>query len=493
MPQSSETGTTNQMGAARHPSGLRVLFLTEMWERFSYYGMRALLILYLIDRFRFDEANAYILYGAYTSLVYITPLIGGILADRIIGYRKAIQLGAVLVTLGHAFLAAEGQIAERGSALVLFYSGLAFIIVGTGFIKANCAAMLGALYERDDARRDAGFTFYYIGINIGAALGALVAGWLGETYGWSWGFGAAGVGMAAGLVQFTTGTPRFNGAGEPPRPLPARREWLVYGGALAAVPLFWLLLGSEVLVQYLLGAAGAAIVAYVIWVALSQSDARERRGMLGAGLLIVISVFFWALYEQAGSSLNVFTDRRIDRHLLGWEVPAPMFQALNSIYILLLAPLFALLWSSLARAGREPSVATKFGLGLVQLGGGFLVLVLGVEASGDALVPLSFIALLYLLHSTGELCLVPVGISAVTRLAVPHMVGFIVGAWAFANAAGSFVAGYIAAATAIDSGGVDSVAPVYRTIGWAGVAAGVVVIVGGVIVTATRARRRAQP
>lgn len=461
--------------------------MTEMWERFSYYGMRALLILYLIDHFGLGERSAYLVYGTYTSLVYVTPLIGGVLADRWLGYRKAIQAGAVLVTTGHGLLALDDGLALGGD--IFFYAALAFIVVGTGFVKANVSAFVGALYDRDDPRREAGFTLYYIGINIGAALGAIVAGWLGQNWGWAYGFGAAGIGMALGLLQFLLGTRHFGGLGEPPRDAGLRRSMIglsveswIYIGALAAVALLYGMMRQHGAVEYLLIVAAVAVIIYILWFSITALDGPARRDMAIVTAMIAISVLFWALYEQAGSSLNLFTERQIDRVVLGMTIPASMFQALNSIYIILLAPFFAALWVWLGRRRLEPSTGAKFGLGLIQLGAGFLVLVLGIEVSGDGKVPLIFILLLYLLHTTGELCLVPTGIAAVTRLSAPRMVCFMVGCWAFANAAGSFVAGLIASATAGGEGGMANIAIVYSKIGWMAVAIGLILMLGAGIV-----------
>lgn len=462
-------------GGSHHPKGLSFIFLIEMWERFSYYGMRALLILYLVGQIGFDDRNAYLIYGSYTSLVYVTPLIGGLIADRLIGYRNAIILGGLLITTGHLLLALENEGLWPHSDHAPFFAALAFIVVGTGFLKPNCLALLNSLYDRDDALRDSGFTIFYLGINVGAALGALIAGWLGETWGWSWGFGAAGLGMIIGLVQFLCGTRAFDGHGTPssPRWQSHGRRWLALTvtGALLGIPVASWLITDGIIVQYVLGASGFAVALFILWTAWRQDDSRASTGMLAGGGLILVSVLFWALYEQAGSSLNLFTERRLDREFLGYAIPASMFQALNSIYILFMAPVLAKLWTVLSRTGREPGIAMKFALGLALLGGGFLVLVQGIAASGEALVPMVYMLLLYGLHTLGELCLVPPGISSVARMSLARVVGFMMGAWAFANAVGSYLAGIIATATTDTQGGVDGISQVYTTIGLAAVAA----------------------
>jgi POT family proton-dependent oligopeptide transporter len=468
-----------------HPRGLFVLFFAEMWERFSYYGMRALLILYLTKHFLFSDEKAYVIYGAYTALVYITPVIGGYLADRYLGQRKAVLFGAVLLTFGHFMMGLEGDGGQDPTFLAFFYLALSFIIVGSGFLKANISAIVGELYPRDDKRRDPAFTIFYMGINLGAALGAFFCGLIGEVYGWSYGFGLAGIGMVAGLIVFMWGKPLLMGRGEPADPerlrqpvFGLRREWLIYAGGLVMVAIVWQLIQNQEVVGTLLGVAGALLVAYILYTSVRHLEPVDRDRILAAMFLILFSILFWALFEQAGSSLNIYTDRRVDRNMLGWEVPASIFQSLNAIYIVLLAPLFALLWTWLGRRGMEPSAPAKFGLALIQLGVGFLVLVAGALAAGPAATPVIFIFLIYLLHTMGELCLSPVGLSAMTKMALPRMVGLIMGTWFFASATGNFAAGLIASAT----GGGEDVGParvtdVYTTVGWVAVAVGVGVIV----------------
>jgi POT family proton-dependent oligopeptide transporter len=344
-----------------HPPGLVMLFFTEMWERFSYYGMRALLIFYLTKHWLFSDDEAALTYGTYTALVYITPVIGGYLADRWLGQRKAVLYGAILLTFGHLLMAVEGDGGQAGPAIDIFWLALSFIIVGSGFLKANISVIVGQLYTRTDPRRDPAYTIFYMGINLGAALGAIFAGYLGQTHGWAWGFGAAGVGMLLGLILFVIGRPWLEGRGESPDPqaLAARTaglplEWWLYLSGLAAVGRSWWRIQNQALVGTLLGGAGALLVAYVMWVAVMKLPREDRDRIFAAMFLILGSILFWALFEQAGSSLNLFTDRSVDRDILGWEVPASMFQSINSIYIVTLAPLFAILWLALAKRGLEP-------------------------------------------------------------------------------------------------------------------------------------------
>jgi len=461
-----------------HPSGLFVLFFAEMWERFSYYGMRALLILYLTKHFLFADDKAYVIYGAYTSLVYITPIVGGYLADRWLGQRKAVLYGAVLLTIGHFLMGFEGNGGQNSAYLAFFYLALSFIIVGSGFLKANISVIVGALYDRDDPRRDPAFTIFYIGINLGAALGALLCGFLGETFGWSYGFGLAGFGMLAGLAVFVGFRPALLGRGEPANPallservMGVRRDWLIYATGIVGVLLIWQLIQHQELVGGMLGLAGGALVIYLLYVAVTDLTPVERNRIIAVLLLMVLSVLFWALFEQAGSSLNLYVDRNVDRTILGLTVPGSVFQSLNAIYIVVLAPFFAYLWTWLGQRGIEPSAPAKFGLGLIQLGGGFLVLVLGDTASGGSGTPVIFVFLIYLLHTMGELCLSPVGLSAVTRMAPARLAGILMGTWFFASAIGNFTAGLIARAT--EGSGSAGIGAVYTKVGITAVVVGV--------------------
>ncbi len=471
-----------------HPRGLYVLFFAEMWERFSYYGMRALLIFYLLQHWLYSEEKAYIIYGAYTALVYITPVIGGYLADRYLGQRKAVQFGAILLVIGHGLMAFEGSGGQDSPYLNIFWLALAFIIMGVGFLKANISVIVGQLYGQGDPRRDPAFTIFYMGINIGAVLGAAIAGYLGQTYGWAWGFGAAGVGMLLGLIVFVVGRPALRGCGEADDPellnqpvMGIRREWMIYLAGLGGVVIVWGLVQYQSVVGYLLGATGAVVVVYLLYTAVAKLDKIDRDRIYAALFLIALQPLFWALFEQAGSSLSVYTQDEVNRAVFGWEVPASMFQSINPAYIILLAPLFAMLWLWLNRRGWEPSTPAKFGIGIILLGSGFLVLVAGAAAAGPtALTPVIFIFLIYLLHTMGELCLSPVGLSAMTKLAPAGMVSLLMGTWFLSTAGGNFIGGLIAQATGghgaeVVAGGTP-VMDVYGRIGWIAVGVGVVVI-----------------
>lgn len=472
--------TRPQPEVVGHPKGLFILFLAEMWERFSYYGMRALLIFYLVQHWLFSDSEASIVYGAYTALVYITPVVGGYLADRYIGQRKAVLFGAVLLTFGHFFMAFEGGGGQDDPMINVFWLALALIIVGSGFLKANISVIVGQLYARTDVRRDPAYTIFYMGINVGAATASIICGYLGQTYGWQYGFGLAGVGMLIGLLFFVFGKPLLLGKGEPkdPEKIKGGKEWGIYGAGLAMVALCWAAVQFQELVGYVLGGFGGALVLYVLWTAVAKLPAEERDRIFAAMFLILVSIVFWALFEQAGSSLNLFTDRHVDTQ----GVNASMFQSINAIYIVLLAPFFAMLWQGLARKGMEPSTPMKFGLAVIQVGLGFLVLVWGSETAGiNVPTPVIFIFLIYLLHTTGELCLSPVGLSAMNRLSPGHMASLIMGTWFFASATGNFAAGLIAAATGAEGVGEEAgkqvVLDVYSTVGWYAVAIGVGVMV----------------
>ncbi len=478
-----------------HPRGLFVLFFAEMWERFSYYGMRAILVFYLLQHWLFSEDKAYLIYGAYTALVYITPVIGGYLADHYIGQRKAVQYGAILLVIGHSLMAVEGSGGQDSAALNAFWLALAFIIMGVGFLKANISAIVGQLYRQGDARRDPAFTIFYMGINLGSFVGSLLVGYLGEVYGWSWGFGAAGVGMLLGLVVFVWGRPSLRGHGEPAHPQKLERrvaglktEWWIYLWGIVGVAVVAGLVQAQDMVGWLLGLSGLVVVVYLLFTAVARLDKIQRDRIFAAMFLIGLQPLFWALFEQAGSSLNVYTREQVDRVVFGWEVPASMFQSINAFYIITLGPIFAWLWLWLSRRGWEPSTPVKFGLGLVQLGAGFLVLVAGAASvATGSLTPLVFIFLIYMLHTMGELCLSPVGLSAMTKLAPASMISLLMGTWFLASAAGNYIAGLVARATSGGIGLEASATPVmdvYQRIGWLAVVVGV-----GVILVAPWIRR----
>lgn len=452
-----------------HPKGLFILFLTEMWERFSYYGMRALLILYLTKHFLFGDKDAGLLYGSYASLVYAMPVLGGMIADRYLGLKKAIMFGAVLLVCGHLGMAFEGPASEIVNGMVvreslyeqIFYLSLAFIIVGVGFLKASISTIVGQLYGENDPRRDSGFTIFYMGINIGAFIATLLCAYLGENYGWKYGFGVAGIGMLLGLLTFIGGDRYLQGLGAPPPGaglgdksfLGIKKEWLIYGLSLVSIVAVWQMIQRTADLGYVLSGFGLIVVGGVIWYSLTRCTPIERDRMLVMLVLIVLSVFFWALFEQAGSSLTLFTDRNV---AMGDFFTAGMFQSLNPMFIILFAPVFAYIWVKLAQRRMEPSTPLKFGLGITQVGLGFVVLLIGASFAGpDGKVAIIWLALMYLLHTTGELCISPVGLSMITRLSVAQVGGMMMGVWFLSSAFAAYVGGVIAGAMAIGGDGAE--------------------------------------
>ena len=463
LPLQSRATPPETVSFLGHPRGLFVLFFTEMWERFSFYGMRALLIFYLTKQFLFSDERAGMLYGAYIALVFVSPLVGGWLADRYLGARKAVLFGGIVIALGHILLGLDALGGNRENASRIFLAGMAVIVVGTGFLKANVSVLVGQLYPRDDIRRDPAYTIFYMGINLGGALGPLVCGALGEAVGWSWGFGAAALGMIAGVIVFALGTPLLKGQGEAPDPawlaapvIGIRREYWLYAGALPFTALMLALLASPSTVGYLLTASGALMGMGLVAYACLKLDPVARGRLLVALFLLLVQPVFWGLFEQTGSSLNLFIDRHVDRTLMGVTIPASLFQAVGPASIFLLAPFFAWLWLKLGRRGLEPSTPAKFGLAIIQVGAGFLLLVGAGMMLPGAKMPMLFILLLYLLHTMGELCLSPVGLSAMSRLSPPHMLGLMMGCWFLATAGGNFMSGVIAAAIGASAAANDA-------------------------------------
>jgi POT family proton-dependent oligopeptide transporter len=457
-----------------HPKGLYILFFAEMWERFSYYGMRALLIFYLTQHWLFSDGKSNLIYGAYTSLVYITPVLGGYLADRYLGQRKAVLFGALILTAGHLLMAVEGNGGQGDPAINVFWLALSCIVVGSGFLKANISVIVGQLYGLTDPRRDGAYTIFYVGINVGAAIGTILAGWLGQTYGWQYGFGAAGIGMLLGAVVFVLGKPLLLGRGEPPRALARSTEWSLYGVGVASILLIWFLVQYQDIIQNLLMVSGIALLGYVLYAALKlEPHARDR--MFAILFLIALNPLFWGLFEQAGGSLNLYTDRFVDRQ----GVPASLFQSINPIYIVLMGPIFAGLWVWLGKRGLEPSAPAKFGLALAQVGVSFLIFVWGAQSVGAAaLTPVIFVFLIYFFQTTGELCLSPVGLSAMNRLAPRHLGSLIMGAWFYMTAVGNFVAGKIGEATGGHDGEMtkEATLAIYNSIGWVTIGAAIAVL-----------------
>jgi POT family proton-dependent oligopeptide transporter len=439
-----------------HPRGLATLFFTEFWERFSYYGMRALLVLFMTAAvveggLGFDAAKAGAIYGLYTAGVYLLALPGGWLADRLFGQQRAIFIGGCIIASGHFTMAIPH--------ISAFYLGLVLILLGTGLLKPNISAVVGELYPEGGARRDAGFSIFYMGINLGAFVAPFVCGYLGEEVNWHLGFAMAGIGMVAGLIQYAVGRKYLGEAGKlQPSGLAAderarekRRIYLILGCGFLAAGLFAALMSLGVLpfsviqvAQYasiFILSAGALFFIYMF--VAGRLDATEKKRVGVVALLFLFSALFWAGFEQAGSSFNIFARDMTDRLIGGWEMPASWFQSANPLFIIALAPVFGALWVWLGRY--NPSIPVKFSLGLAQLGLGFLVMVLGAQAaaSGELVSPL-WLILAYLLHTTGELCLSPVGLSTVTKLAPKRFSSQMMGVWFISLSLGNLLAGLIA-------------------------------------------------
>ena len=431
-----------------HPRGLATLFLTEMWERFTYYGMRAILLLFMVAAtsdggLGLDDRTANAIYGLYISTTYLLSLLGGWIADRLIGQQRAVFAGGVLIVLGNAALTIPDT--------TVFFVGLGVIVLGVGLLKPNVSAIVAQLYPEGGSRRDAGFSIFYMGINLGAFVGSLLVPIVAAAIGWRAGFALPAVGMALGLVQFQL-TKRFLGpAGA--SPLGNRASWwpVVVFLALVAVAVLLAITGNLDLdpVEISLGAnwvmvaVAAAYFAYLLLFAGLERAEKNRVWVMLA--LFVACAIFWAGYEQAGASFNLFAERYTDRDVLGWMMPAGVLQAVNPLMIILFAPVFAAIWVNLGRRNLDPSAPAKFGFGLLFMGAGFFVMfaAAGYVALGQKVLP-TWLVLTYLLHTFGELCLSPVGLSSMTKLAPPRFVGQVLGVWFLATAIGNNLAGQFA-------------------------------------------------
>lgn len=487
LPHASFTAKIEQaMIFKDHPRQLIILFFTEIWERFSYYGMRALLMLYMTKQLLYGDEQAYAIYGAYGSLVYATPLIGGMLADRILGQRKAIILGSFIMMCGHFVMAFPTQ--------HTFYAALALIVIGNGFFKPNMAPLISQLYRKDDPRRDGGFTIFYMGVNIGAVVSPLACGWVGETIGWHYGFGLAGVGMMFGLLLFSKTQKMFGDNGLPPNPADAQQKViaglskidLVGVGAFLATPLFMLLLNQNQIMSYLLGIVGATVVIYVGYTAFFNCTRIERHRLIVAMFLIFCSVLFWSFFEQGGSSLTLYADRNVDRQVLSYTLNASQTNAINPLFIILLATPFANLWVFLSRRNLEPSTPMKFAIAMVLQGLGFYIFALGGSFAGsDALVPLFFLMFGYFMVTAGELSLSPVGLGMVTKLSPARIVSFMMGVWflstSFAHHFAALIGRLTSPAHTADStvSAAESLAgytQVFKIVFWVSIAAGIILM-----------------
>jgi len=426
-----------------HPRGLFVLFFAELWERFCYYGMRALLALYVVAQFHKPQEQASIRYGAFTALVYALGIFGGSIADRLLGYRRSIVVGGLVMAAGLFLLMVPNE--------DMFLLGLATIIVGNGLFKPNISTIVGKLYRPGDPRRDGGFTIFYMGINIGALLAPIACQWFSALMGteghpdYRYGFLLAGLGVLLGVVCFGRGGKLLQGQGLPP----AGRESLlpviqVLVGIALVVPLMYWLLGKGEWVGYILGGLGILMTLYLGSIAL-KSESSVRQQMFVLLLLLCCSVLFWMCFEQAGNSLNFFAVQHINPMTLGnWSMPAEWFQSVNSIFIVAFGPIFAALWVILDKRRMNPSIPAKFGIALVLVALGFVLLISGINgADANGKISWCFLAGLYMIHTFGELCLSPVGLSMVTKLAPVKITGMVMGAWFMSIAIGNYLAGVV--------------------------------------------------
>ncbi|MBC8116908.1 MAG: peptide MFS transporter [Candidatus Saccharimonas sp.] len=471
-----------------HPRGLFLLFCVEMWERFSYYGMRALLVLYLIavvdpqpDANGFvnpgrgwSKAEASVLYGWYTGLAYLLPMAGGIIADKLIGTHRSMVLGGVLISLGHIVLAVSGlgELAHNDLGMSLFVFGLVLIILGTGHFKPCVSVMVGQLYGEKDPRRDGAFTIFYMGINLGAFLCAFVCGTLGEKVGWHIGFGSAAVGMIAGLAMYLIWRPKFlAGVGESPSPRGAALTWLwlplsiAISAAIAWMYSIGFFEGAQQWFNQLepwqsngmiFGMLWAALIGSILFTAIQSPE--DRGPTASIFIFLTFNIFFWLAFEQAGSSMNVFANEKTDRHLGGWEMPATWLQSVNPGVIILMGPLFAGLWTWLGKRRMNPSQPAKIGIGLILLGIGFGILTWGASTAVEAGAKANLLFLLwaYVFHTLGELCLSPTGLSYVTKAAPVRYVSLLMGIWFLSSFVANLAGGLIASRVeAIESGKIQ--------------------------------------
>ncbi len=418
----------------RQPRGLTFLFAAEMWERFSFYGMQALIVLYMVNVLGFSDARASLTYGAYAAFVFLTPIVGGALADRVLGFRWAVIVGGLIIIVGHIVLALP-------FGAMSMFTGMAFVVVGTGFFKSSVSAVVGQLYGTDDPRRDGGFTIFYMGINVGALLATLIVGYVGQQIDWHLGFGLAAIGMAIGLVVFIWGTRHYS-----PTSLKCPRPRMIAPaviGALLAVPVLTYLLAEPDGAKLMMLIGGGLTYAYVIYRAFTSAP-EYRRHLIAIMIYVLFASFFWALFKQKDGPVLLLVDRAIDRHIFGMEMPSAMFTSFNPFMILILAPLFARMWSAFAAAGRPVSTGVKFFLGILFAGGCFaLISTAAYLSSSGTPASLLWIAAAIFLLTCGELSLSPVGLSMITALSPPALTGLMFGAWFLSTSFGAYAAGWI--------------------------------------------------
>ncbi len=447
-----------------HPKGLYLLFMTEMWERFSYYGMRAIFVLYMTKMLLMGDAEASQIYGSYTGLVYLTPLLGGYLSDRFLGNRRSIEIGGALMALGQ-FIMFFSASTTGSPAITLMWIGLTMLIIGNGFFKPNISTMVGQLYPKGDRRVDSAFTIFYMGINLGAFFAPLICGTLAEKVDYKWGFLAAGIGMIIGLVTFFVQKNKLLvDAENNPVGMPTAKFGLKQiGMVLGSIAIIFFLMNFKTMFQsdldiigYLI--YGAMVVMPLIVLTDKSLTKEERDRIMVIFILAFFVIFFWGAFEQAGASLTIFADRQTDRNLFGWEMPASYFQSVNPLAIIILAPLFSSLWLRLGNRGAEPSSPKKMALGLALISLGYVVIAIAVYGLGlmDK-VSMFWLIALYVIHTMGELCLSPIGLSMVSKLSPLRFSSLLMGTWFLANAAANKFAGTLSAL--IPGSGEEDAAP----------------------------------
>ncbi|MDI1233687.1 MAG: oligopeptide:H+ symporter [bacterium] len=442
----------NQSSAKGHPKGLYFLFFTEMWERFSYYGMRAIFILFMTKMLLMTDADASNIYGSYTGLVYLTPLLGGYLSDKFLGNRRSIIIGGLLMSIGQFFMFLSASSAGA-PGITLMWAGLTSLIIGNGFFKPNISTMVGQLYPEGDRRVDSAFTIFYMGINLGAFFSPLICGSLAENVHFKWGFLAACIGMAISLICFIIYQKKYliseqgKELGLPVKKLDMKSILTIIGSI--AIVFFMLnfkqMFKSEVdLIGYVI--YGAMIIMPIVILTDKSLNSQERSRIVVIFILAFFVIFFWGAFEQAGASLTLFADKQTDRHIFGGEMPASWFQSVNPLAIIALAPLFTLIWGYLHKRRMEPSSPKKMAIGLALVALGYVVIAFAVHGINPSTkVSLWWLMGLYVIHTCGELCLSPIGLSMVSKLAPLRLSSLMMGTWFLANAAANKFAGTLSA------------------------------------------------